>query len=277
VYGVVKRRESEPMAAEDDREGIDPGRSMRLLWRLEVGRNRGPKPKLRVDDIVSIAIEIADREGLSAVSMRRIAERLGVGPMTLYTYIPAKSDLLDMMFDHVVGQAPVEIPEDAGWRAGLEAIARGQWDLAQRHHWFSELPWTRAPLGPNVMDAYERAVSVVWGFGLSGKEMNEVLNLVTAYVHGAARLAVEAATLPFTTSMDDEEWWASIGPVLESIWDPSRFPTLSSPEMAGAWDQPDADRGYFLSEVEASFEFGLARVLDGVEAFIARRDETPTV
>lgn len=265
------------MAEDENRERIDPGRSMRLLWRLELGRNRGPKPKLRVDDIVTTAVEIADQEGLSAVSMRRIAERLDVGPMTLYTYIPAKSDLLDLMFDHVVGQSPVEISEDAGWRAGLEAIARGQWDLAQRHHWFSELPWTRVPLGPNVLDAYERAVSVVRGVGLSGKEMNEVLNLVTAFVHGAARLAVEAATLPSTTSMDDEEWWAGVLPVLESIWDPSRFPTLTSPEMAQAWEQPNADRGYFLAEVEASFEFGLARVLDGVETFIAGRGSTPTV
>lgn len=262
---------------EDRHERIDPGRSMRLLWGLELGRNRGPKPKLRVEDIVTTAIEIADKEGLGAVSMRRIAERLDVGPMTLYTYIPAKSDLLDLMFDHVVGQTRVEIPEGAGWRAGLEAIARAQWDLAQRHHWFTELPWTRVPLGPNILDAYERAISVVRGVGLSGKEMTEVLTLVTSYVIGAARLGVEATTLPLTTSMDDQEWWAGVGPVLESIWDPSRFPTLSSPEMAHAWDQPDGGREYFLAEAVASFEFGLARVLDGIEAFIAGRGEAHTV
>ncbi len=259
------------MTEREDRERINPGRSMRLLWRLEFGRNRGPKPKLRVDDIVAVAVEIADEEGLEAVSMRRIAERLGVGAMTLYTYIPAKSDLLDLMFDHVVGQVPVEIPEGAGWRAGLECIARGQWDLVQHHHWFSELPWTRVPLGPNIMDAYEQAVSVVRGVGLSGREMTEVLTLVTSYVHGAARLAVEATTLPFTTSMDDEEWWTGVAPVLERVWDPERFPTLTSPEMAHAWDQPDVEHDYFLAEAVASFEFGLARVLDGIEAFIERR------
>ncbi len=259
------------MTEGDERERVDPGRSMRLLWRLEFGRNRGPKPKLRLDDIVTAAVEIADAEGLGAVSMRRIAERLGVGPMTLYTYIPAKSDLLDLMFDRTVGEEHVEIPEGAGWREGLEAIARGQWEIHRRHRWFSELPWTRVPLGPNILDAYERAVSVVAGIGLSGKEMTEVLTLVTSYVNGAARLAVEAATLPFTTSMDDEAWWAGVAPVLEAIWDPTRFPTLTSPEMAHAWDQPNVEHDYFLAEALASFEFGLARVLDGIEAYVERR------
>ncbi len=259
------------MTERDERQRIDPGRSMRLLWRLEFGRNRGPKPKLRVEDIVTTAIEIADADGLGAVSMRRIAERLGVGPMTLYTYIPAKSDLLDLMFDRTVGEEHAQIPEGAGWREGLEAIARGQWELHRRHHWFSELPWTRVPLGPNILDAYERAVSVVSGIGLSGKEMTEVLTLVTSYVRGAARLAVEAVTLPFTTSMDDEAWWAGVAPVLESVWDPSRFPTLTSPEMAHTWDQPDEEHDYFLAEALASFEFGLARVLDGIEAYLERR------
>ena len=260
------------MTERDERERIDPGRSMRLLWRLEFGRNRGPKPKLRVEDIVTTAIEIADAEGLGAVSMRRIAERLGVGPMTLYTYIPAKSDLLDLMFDRTVGEEHVQIPEGAGWREGLEAIARGQWELHRRHHWFSELPWTRVPLGPNILDAYERAVSVVVRDRVERQGDDggaHPRHLVRQ--RGAARLAVEAVTLPFTTSMDDEAWWAGVAPVLESVWDPSRFPTLTSPEMAHAWDQPDVEHDYFLAEALASFEFGLARVLDGIEAYIERR------
>lgn len=268
------------MAEDEGRERIDPGRSMRLMWRLEFGRDRrparGPKPKLQVEDIVTTAIEIADEEGLDAVSMRRIADRLGVGPMTLYTYIPAKSDLIDLMFDHAVGQAHVELREDAGWRAGLEAIARSQWELTQRHHWFSELPWTRVPLGPNILDAYERAVSVVSGIGLTGREMTEVLTLLTAYVHGAARFAAQAADLPVATSMDDDTWWAGVAPVLETIWDPARFPILTSPEMAHAWDQPDVDHDYFLAEALASFEFGLARMLEGIEAFVDSKRSSQT-
>lgn len=260
------------MGEREDREGIDPGRSMRLLWRVEIGRKRGPKPSLNVDDIVAAAVEIADEEGLGAVSMRRIAERLGVGAMTLYTYIPAKSDLFDLMFDHVVGQHTGPFPEGADLRSNLELLARGQWDIYQRHHWFAELPWSRVPLGPHILDAYEQAVSLVSGVGLSGKEMTEIFTLISSYVHGAARLAVEAVTLPATTSIDDEAWWADVDRVLEDIWDPARFPTLSSPEMAHAWDQPSGDSRYFLAEAVASFEFGLARVLDGIEIFIAGKE-----
>jgi AcrR family transcriptional regulator len=266
-------REGSGVGEREERERIDPGRSMRLLWRLEIAPKRGPKPSLNVDDIVAAAVEIADEEGLEAVSMRRIAERLGVGAMTLYTYIPAKSDLYDLMFDRVVGRYEIVFADDAGWRENLELIARGQWEIYRRHHWFAELPWTRVPLGPNILDAYERAVSVVSDLGLSGKDMTEILTLVSSYVHGAARLAVEAVTLPTTTSIDDEDWWADVGPVLEAIWDPVRFPTLSSPAMAHAWDQPNTG-GYFLAEAVASFEFGLARVLDGIETFIASNDRS---
>ena len=86
-----------------------------------------------------------------------------------------------------------------------------------------------------------------------------------------ARLAVDAVTLPSTTSIDDADWWAGVGPVLDAVWDPARFPTLSSPEMAQAWAQPDDERGYFYAEAVTAFEFDLARVLDGIEAFVEQR------
>jgi AcrR family transcriptional regulator len=259
------------MAERNEPERIDPGRSMRLLWGLELGGRRGPKPSLNLDDIVSTAVEIADEEGLDAVSMRRIAERLGVGAMTLYSYVPTKSDLLDLMVDRIAGEQVKSFDEGADWRTSLEMIARGQWEMCQRHHWVVHLTWTRAPMGPNMLDAYESAMSVVAVLGVSSREMSEILMLLSSYVFGAARLAVDAVTIPSTTSMDDAEWWARVDPVLEAVWDPARFPTLSRPEMATAWAQPDDERGFFFAEAVSAFEFGLARVLDGIEAFVERR------
>ena len=259
------------MGESREKEGIDPGRSMRLLWRIERAPKRGPKQRLTTDEIVTAAVDLADREGFAAISMRRVAERLGVGAMTLYTYVPAKSDLLDLMYDRVIGDYSVSFPEDADWRDRLELIARAQWDLYREHRWIGHMPWTRVPLGPNILDDYEKSAAAIAGIGLSGKEMTEVLTLVASYVRGAARLATEAQTLPVVTAMDDEAWWSDVGGVLESVWDPVRFPTLSSPEMSQAWEQAEDEGGYFLTEALASFEFGLARVLDGVEAFIERR------
>jgi len=256
---------------ERERDDIDPGRSMRLLWRIQVAPKRGPKQSLTTDQIVTAAIEVADAEGFAAISMRRVAKRLGVGAMSLYTYVPSKSDLLALMFDRVVGDYDISFPEDAAWRDRLEMIARAQWDLYRDHRWMGHMPATRVPLGPNLLDSYERSAAAISGLGLTGKEMTEVLNLVSSYVRGAVRLAVEAATLPLVHAMDDEDWWAGVGLVLGAVWDPARFPTLSSAEMAHAWDQDDDEQGFFMAEAVASFEFGLARVLDGVEAFIEQR------
>jgi AcrR family transcriptional regulator len=244
---------------------------MRLLWRIELGRKRGPKPSLTLDEIVTAAIELADEEGFEAISMRRVAERLGVGAMSLYTYVPAKSDLMDLMYDRVIGEHSVTYPEDAGWRDRLDLMARAQWDLYRQHRWTVHMPWTRVPLGPNILDAYERSAAAIAGLGLTGREMTEVLTLVASYVRGAARLADDATTLPTTTSMDDAEWWAEVGSVLENVWDAARFPTLTGPEMANAWERDEGEHGYFMSEALSSFEFGLARVLDGIEVFIERR------
>lgn len=267
MYGVVK--EARTKGDKGEREGIDPGRSMRLLWRIERTPGRGPKQKLSTEQIVTAAISIADEEGFAAISMRRVAERLGVGAMTLYTYVPAKGDLLDLMYDRVIGDHEVTLPEPSTWRERLETITRAQWDLFQEHRWIADMPWTRVPLGPNILDSYEAAAAAIAGIGLSGKEMTEVLTLVSTYVRGAARFAFEAKDQG--AAMDDEEWWAGVGTVLETIWDPIRFPTLSSPEMAQAWEQSTEEDGYFVAEAVASFEFGLARVLDGIEALIERR------
>jgi AcrR family transcriptional regulator len=250
---------------------------MRLLWHVEVGSRPGPKPSLSVDQIVAKAIELANLFGLEALSMRKLAKSLEVKTMTLYTYVKAKSDLLDLMYDRVVGESYRELLDDlvetgrTGWRDRLEAIARSRWELHRRHLWFGQVAWTRTPLGPNVLDAYEKALSVVADLGLSGKEMTEILTLVSAYVDGAARMAVEAVVLPSLTSIDDDAWWRAVSPILEEVWDESRYPILSSSEMSDAWDQTDKDSPYFLAEAVSSFEFGLARVLDGIEVFVDSR------
>src|SRR6266699_809038 len=106
----------------------DPVRSLALLWRTRERPSRKGKPDLSVDRIVQAAIELADADGLAALSMRRIAERLGVGTMSLYTHVPGKAELIDLMFDTAYGELyeSVESPtlQPGGWRGALQFIAK---------------------------------------------------------------------------------------------------------------------------------------------------------
>jgi AcrR family transcriptional regulator len=256
----------------------DPVRSMELLWGVPKVATRGPRPGLTVERVVEVAIAIADGEGLDAVSMRRVAEQLGVGTMSLYTYVPGKTELLELMHDTVLGEVAWTFDESTTWRQRLESLARADWDFALRHPWMLDIPWARAPLGPNAMAGYERAASAVIGCGLTGREVTNVIGLVSMFVRSAARLAVEAAAAQRRTGQTDTEWWEARAPLLEKFFDPVRFPVLSSPEMAGGFDQARQDCDYFEAEALDSFEFGLQRILDGIEVLIAMRaTERPAV
>ncbi|MBB5777990.1 TetR/AcrR family transcriptional regulator [Nonomuraea jabiensis] len=243
----------------------DPARSLALLWRTSERASRKGKPELSVGRIVRAAIEVADAEGLQALSMRRVAERLGVGTMSLYTYVPGKPELFDVMLDTVYGETarPEDVP--GGWRGRLEQIARENWALYLRHPWMLQVAASRPVLGPNVTAKYDYELRAVDGIGLTDLEMDSVITLVTGFVHGAARGAVEAAQAESLTGMTDEQWWAAHAPFLSRITDVARYPTAARVGQAAG----EALNAAYSPE--HAFEFGLQRVLDGIEALISRR------
>jgi AcrR family transcriptional regulator len=242
----------------------DPARSLALLWRTSERVSRKGRPELNVDRIVRAAIDVADAEGLQALSMRRVAERLGVGTMSLYTYVPGKPELLDVMLDTVYGEAPLEeLP--GGWRERLERIARDNWALYLRHPWLLQVAASRPVLGPNVTAKYDHELRAVDGIGLTDVEMDSVITLVTGFVHGTARGAVEAAQAESQTGVSDEQWWAAHAPFFSRIADTSRFPT------AARVGQATGEALGTAYSAEHAFEFGLQRVLDGIQALVDRR------
>jgi AcrR family transcriptional regulator len=243
----------------------DPARSLALLWRTSERTSRKGRPELSVERIVRAAIDVADAEGLQALSMRRVAERLGVGTMSLYTYVPGKPELFDVMLDTVYGETAR--PEDAtgGWRGRLEQIARENWALYLRHPWLLQIAATRPVLGPNATAKYDYELRAVDGIGLTDLEMDSVITLITGFVHGAARGAVEAAQAESQTGMTDEQWWAAHAPFLSLIADPGRFPTAARVGQAAG----EAFNAAYSPE--HAFEFGLQRVLDGIEALVSQR------
>jgi AcrR family transcriptional regulator len=241
----------------------DPQRSLELLWRAQKAPSRGPKQRLDLDQIVTAAMNVADAEGLQALSMRKVADALNVGTMSLYTYVPGKAELVDLMFDQAVA-GPNE-PIEGTWRERLEQIAHENWWRYHRHPWLLEITMVRPVLGPNVIARYDHELQTLEGIGLTDVEMDAVISLIAGHVEGAARRALESAHAERLTGQTDEAWWAERAPILERLLEPERYPTAM---RVGAAAGEEHNAAY---APEHSFEFGLQRILDGVEALVMRR------
>ncbi|WP_026424222.1 TetR/AcrR family transcriptional regulator [Actinokineospora inagensis] len=249
--------------------GGDPARSLALLWRKQTQAPvRNGRRDLSVDRIVAAAVEVADTDGLIALSMRRVADKLNVGTMSLYTYVPGKAELIDLMLDTVYAEldrprTPVPESNRDCWRDRLEQVARDSWDLYHRHPWMLGVGVSRPPLGPNVMAKYDYELGTVAGIGLSEIEMDTVLNLVIGHAETSARRAVEATGGETdSVGVSDAQWLAAHGPVLTTLLDQERYPLAASVVSAV---------GTAADDPKHVFEFGLARILDGVQALVESR------
>ena len=238
---------------------MDLARTLALLWREADPPRRGPRPRHSVDDVVEAAIAIADAGGLDAVTMRAVAERLGTSPMALYTYVPGKAELLDLMLDAIYLAMPRKPPR-LHWRARLRAVAEANRELYTRHPWAARISPARPPLGPGLMAKYEYELAAFDGLGLSDLEMDAGLTFLLAFVQANAVAAQDQANAPGS----DAEWWATAGPHLARVVGPERYPLASRVGSAAGAAQGGA------YDAEHAYAFGLERVLDGVAALIDR-------
>lgn len=236
---------------------------MSLLWRHDLPprpSGRGPKPAVSVDAVVGVAVGLADREGYDKVSIRTVAAELGLRPMSLYTYVPSKDALTVLMVDAVADEdAP--LPGDLPPRERLAAVARQVRAELTAHPWLLEVsPW-RLVLGPGRMRRYERQLAAIDGLGLSEVAMDRVIAVLSEFATGNARMAVAAARE--TGRMSDARWWEVHGPLLAEVMPPGRFPLSSRVGAAvGELYQAPADP-------DGAFEYGLARLLDGILATVS--------
>ncbi len=239
----------------------DPIRTLQLLWSGAQAPKRGPKPKVALGDIVAAAIAIADAEGLEAVSTRRVAEAVGISPMSFYTHVPGKAELLDLMVDAVIGWHDAKPEFDpARWRDNVMLVASSYRQFYLAHPWVFELATHRPVLGPNTMRAYDTALSAFDGLGLDEVEMDQSFTLLANYVHGAVRDAARSRMVKQLTGMSDDEWWYRVEPFLATL-DFSAYPVA---QRVG----PVVGELYGLGDPDRAFTFGLARILDGLEVLI---------
>jgi AcrR family transcriptional regulator len=239
-------------------EKTDPQRTLALLWGVAERPNRGPKQGMSVDAIVRAAIKVADRDGFPTLSMRRVAEELGIGTMTLYTYVASKTELFDLMVDMVIGEG--EDYGDVGWREWYERFARDSLAGYRAHPWLMNVSLTRGLMGPNQTASLEAMLSKIDGIGLNAGEMMAMVMVVVGYVRGVVQNASEVASLEDASGVSDDQWWDEAAPLHAKYLDPRRFPVLNSVFMSEDWE----------TWVDP-FEFGLQRLLDGIEAFVKAR------
>jgi AcrR family transcriptional regulator len=245
---------------------MDPARTLALLWQTEDKPSRGPKQGLTLDRIVGAAVEIADAEGLDALTMRKVAEAVGVGTMSLYTYVPGRAELVNCMLDRVLGEAPDLDQVAGGWRAALKVYAQGSWAIAQRHPWVPPLFGARMLMGPNETAVSDAALRTLVDSGLNEREMLAVVNLVNGYVRGIVQHGADVEQDVRRSGLSYDEWYEESAPLLERLIPFSRYPTLTSVWQSGVFEE----RGGGLGP-DGGFEFGLELVLDGIEGYINRR------
>jgi AcrR family transcriptional regulator len=241
--------------------GGDLRRSLELLWGTPEEPTRGPRPALSVQRIVRAAIELADAEGLAALSMRRIAAALGAGAMSLYRYVPGKAELIDLMVDEVYAEDLAAVRTVEGdWRERLEEFGRHEWALYLRHPWMLQIAQGRPMLGPNSMASTDVTLLAVDGIGLDEHEMLAAVVMLSSFVAGLARTTIEAMQAAESTGVSDDEWWEVQGEYVGPAVVEGKFPMLSKVGEAGA----------FTSTFD-NLEFGLQRVLDGLQVLIESR------
>ncbi|HKA69658.1 MAG TPA: TetR/AcrR family transcriptional regulator [Actinomycetes bacterium] len=249
------------MTIERSSGGGDLRLTLKLLWGKPERPNRGPKPALSLDQIVEAAVKIADTDGLGALSMRRVATALDVGTMSLYRYVPGKAELLDLMLDRVCDPGDTaERVEALDWREMLEVVARGTWSLYLAHPWLLQVNWARPVLGPNSLAGVEIVQRGLLGTGLSDQERVMVMFVLDGFVTGAARGYLNARRAGETGVLSDDEYWAAQGPALEQALLSGDYPTLAA-----------MSEDSFAFGQEQAFEFGLNRLLDGIDSFITNR------
>ena len=229
--------------------------SIELAWGLREVGSRGPRRALKLEQIVAAGIAVAQGEGVGALSMARIAKELGVGTMSLYRYVAAKDELLTIMVDTVLGAPPPPAPGE-DWRAGLTRWAVALRTEYHHHPWALRVPISGPPLGPNNVAWLANALDALAGTPLSEQGKLSTVLLVSGFVRNDATL-----TADFAAASGGEQVMPGYGRLLARLTSAEQFPSLHAAIASGALDDPD--------DIDAEFNFGLERILDGVAALMA--------
>jgi AcrR family transcriptional regulator len=234
-------------------------RRSQLLWDNRTLGSRGPKAAFTPDEVVQAAIDIADSEGsLGAVTMQAVSAQLGLTTMAVYRYFPSKETLYDAIIDAGMG-APPESADDGPWRDEVATWAHAKRDMLCARPWLAELPFVAAPHGPNWLMWLEALARPFTRVGLRGEPVGQMISIIDGYTRGASDTSISLARAK-ARGESEQQWAAAVGADLgRAVGDP-RYTAFASILTAPLEGTPRTMR--------ESFDFGLQRVLDGIELYI---------
>jgi AcrR family transcriptional regulator len=193
--------------------------------------------------------------------MSRLAAQLGFTTMSVYRYVASKDDLLVLCLDATIGAAP-DLDPDSPWREQLEAWAGGLRDRYQRHAWMLDVPISGLPAGPNQLVWFERGLRALAATALEPAERASTVLLLSTYVRGQVQMVADLVRAATPVDGRPPVDWAA---VVTRVADASRFPEVAA-LVAGGVFEDDLD-----AFPDDEYEFGLRRILDGVEALHGAR------
>ncbi|GAB2644430.1 TetR/AcrR family transcriptional regulator [Kribbella swartbergensis] len=221
-----------------------------LLWGRQQPPSRGPKLAVTLAGIAEAAIRIADAEGLDAVSMQRVAGALPVTKMALYRHVPGKTELVAVMSDLAIGPPPEY--GDLPWREALKTWALDLYAAFARHPWLLQSTVGRRLLGPNELAWMDRGIEKLADSGLDGSEQFDSILVLVSHVRNLAQQTI-------TTGLAEDDINRALAEILTT--EAARFPHLAAALRT-------ADRS-----PNQGLEFGLDRILDGIELLISGRKD----
>lgn len=232
-------------------------------WGLRTRPGKGPKPGLTLDRIVAAGVRVAATEGLGAVSMGRVATELGASTMSLYRYVAAKNELLDLMVDAAIGPPP-DAPPGEDWREGLLLFARTHLGILRRQPWIVRVPISSPPLTPNQVGWMDYGLGTLAATPLEEYEKLSTIMTVNGITRNWALLTADITAAAQASGTTADEAMLTYGQLLGKLVDPQRFPAIGRLLATGILDMPD-------DVPDTDFEFGLARILDGIATLIDGR------
>ena len=230
-------------------------------WQRLPDRRARRRAPISRDAIVDAAVRLLDREGLAALSMRRLAEELGTGAASLYWHVGSKDGLLDLVFDRLIGEEEVPEPDPPRWREQLKDVARAQRRISLRHPYLVRISIGRIPMGQNALRYSERVLAILRAGGLPPRLAVQGYLLLIATVNG---FTVDETGVEDADQSGDQGGIAGDGPAsLQEVANMARdyvaaLPPEQFPNMVSLADE------FAFSDADERFEMLIDIFVDGL-------------